>query len=280
MTCPFCKKSMSIDKEYYEHIKENHIGGPPFNCPQCDYTSEKLQQTLAHFTTHTDKKLFTCSLENCTYQTNSLQSLKRHEKNHNDPIRFLCEICHKSFGHKHTLEQHQAVHTDEKKFKCKLCSFSTKYGSHLAAHKRVHEGNVHRCTFEGCQYWTPKLTLLKAHLRAHNGEKCFKCESCGKGFVEAGQLKRHEKTHNGAKPYQCDIDNCSYSTNRKDKLKEHQGRSHKNIDTGSPIQQKLMKRPSKLMLNMLTQKPGTPPPDDSVFSPSEVPFVKEEILGF
>ena len=75
---------------------------------------------------------------------------------------------------------------------------------------------------------TNKGTLLKAHVRAHNGEKCFKCENCGKGFVEAGQLKRHQRIHSTEKPSKCDIDDCTYSTKRRDKLKEHQGRSHKN----------------------------------------------------
>ena len=62
----------------------------------------------------------------------------------------------------------------------KFCLKWNQYSSNLAAHRRVHEGRVHRCTFDGCQYWTPKGTLLKAHIRAHNGDKCFKCETCGK----------------------------------------------------------------------------------------------------
>ena len=154
------------------------------------------------------------------------------------------------FAQKSTLEQHQAVHTDEKKFKCKICPYSSKYSSHLAAHRRVHEGRVHRCTFDGCQYWTPKGTLLKAHIRAHNGDKCFKCETCGKGFVEAGQLRRHTKTHSSAKPFACNIDNCQYVTNRRDKLKEHQARSHKAKENIEQHEAKLKKRPSKLILNV------------------------------
>ena len=192
---------------------------------------------------------FSCPKEDCNFRTKSVHNLKKHEKNHSEQ-KFICDICQKSFGHRYTLDQHQAVHTDEKKFKCKLCTFSTKYSSHLAAHKRVHEGKVHRCNFEGCQYWTPKFTLLKAHIRAHNGDKCFKCETCGKGFVEAGQLRRHIKTHSEAKPFNCQIDNCTYSTNRKDKLKEHQARSHKTVESNLVADEKTKKRPSKLILNI------------------------------
>ena len=164
--------------------------------------------------------------------------------------------------------------TQKKRFFCHKSIFcSTKYNSHLAAHRRVHEGNVHRCTFEGCQYWSAKFTLLKAHLRAHNGEKNFKCEQCGKAFVEAGQLRRHIKTHSGTKPFNCPEDGCAYATNRRDKLKEHQARTHKVAAESSPPKN----RPSKLVLSMIQQTESL---DQSVFSPSEVPYVKEEILGY
>ena len=207
---------------------------------------------------------FSCQKEDCSFRTKSIHNLRKHEKNHSEQ-KFICDICEKSFGHKYTLDQHQAVHTDEKKFKCKLCTFSTKYSSHLAAHKRVHEGKVHRCNFEGCQYWTPKFTLLKAHVRAHNGDKCFKCETCGKGFVEAGQLKRHIKTHSEAKPFSCSVEGCTYSTNRRDKLKEHQARSHKTNDSNQLTEEKPKIRPSKLVLNMISPKPQTSTIDLSTF---------------
>jgi len=279
-TCPLCSLESSVAKEHFQHIEEVHLPGPPYQCPTCDYTSAVLHQTVSHLSCHSDRPQFGCNAAQCDFRTDSVQSLKKHQKTHSLP-QFTCETCSKSFGHKYTLVQHQAVHTEERKFKCKLCSFSTKYNSHLAAHKRVHEGNVHRCTFEGCQYWSPKFTLLKAHLRAHNGDKCFKCTQCGKGFVEAGQLRRHSMTHSGDKPFSCQEEGCGYATNRRDKLKEHQNRAHKETvaaESCPPAKQ----RPSKLVLNMIQQVETveTVVGDQSVFSPSEVPYVKEEILGF
>ena len=258
--CPFCTEVSYWIKDHHQHIQANHISGkPPYKCPRCDYQNARLQQVITHQTSHSVAMPFKCQIEDCTFKTKSLVNLKNHEKNHGGQ-KFICPICEKAFSHKATLEQHKAVHSDEKKFKCKLCTYSTKYNSHLAAHRRVHEGKVHRCTFDGCQYWTPKGTLLKAHIRAHNGDKIFKCNTCLKGFVEAGQLRRHEKIHSEAKPFACN--ECTYVTNRKDKLKEHQGRSHKPKENLEEAENKLKKRPSKIIFNTHQPNPDSPDPPE------------------
>ncbi len=116
------------------------------------------------------------------------------------------------------------------------------------------------------------MTLLNAHIRAHNGDKRFTCAHCDKGFVEAGQLRRHEKIHNDVKPFQCDFENCSFSSKRKDKLKDHKNRLHK----PAPQIQPEISRPSKMMnMNKYYSVENSIPLQDS-----QIPYVKEEeILG-
>jgi len=52
---------------------------------------------------------------------------------------------------------------------------------------------------------------MKFHLQGHapDSEKKYKCEVCGKGFVETHRLQDHMNIHTGEKPYK-----CKYCSNR------------------------------------------------------------------
>jgi uncharacterized Zn-finger protein len=41
----------------------------------------------------------------------------------------------------------------------------------------------------------------------------YKCDICGKGFSDNGNLQRHIRTHTGDKPYKCDICGKGFSVN-------------------------------------------------------------------
>ena len=65
---------------------------------------------------------------------------------------------------------------------------------------------------------------MAAHVRAHNGEKNFKCEVCAKAFVEKSHLTRHQKIHSDTFDFACT--ECKFRTKRKDKLKVHMVKIH------------------------------------------------------
>ena len=45
----------------------------------------------------------------------------------------------------------------------------------------------------------------------HTGENTYKCEVCGKAFVDTGDLKRHKRIHTGEKPYKCELCGNTFS---------------------------------------------------------------------
>jgi len=74
-------------------------------------------------------------------------------------------------------------------------------------------------TFEGCDKAFIQYSSLQKHLRAHKGEKPYKCEICGKEFSQICNLKRHERLHSGEKPFSCQI--CSRNFTTSSNLKQH-----------------------------------------------------------
>ena len=75
------------------------------------------------------------------------------------------------------------------------------------------------------------MSLLKAHERAHRGERNFQCSQCSSAFVEKSHLTRHQKSvHSTAdeKPFVCTEtkSGCTFKTKRRDKLKDHLVRIH------------------------------------------------------
>ncbi|XP_069670769.1 zinc finger protein ZFP2-like [Periplaneta americana] len=63
------------------------------------------------------------------------------------------------------------------------------------------------------------LSELTEHERSHSGVKPFKCDVCGKCFAQACHFIEHSRTHSGEKPFKCDI--CEKCFIRSRSLTEH-----------------------------------------------------------
>lgn len=62
----------------------------------------------------------------------------------------------------------------------------------------------HSCDVCGKSGFSTKGNL-KRHLKAHSGEKPFKCDYCDSCFTEKKSLKIHVRRHTGEKPYKCHV---------------------------------------------------------------------------
>lgn len=66
-----------------------------------------------------------------------------------------------------------------------------------------------------------KKCVLRDHKMAHEREKPYKCETCGKQFTQRGNLKTHEKSHSSHEGFRCTYQNCNKTFVTNSYLKIH-----------------------------------------------------------
>lgn len=81
-----------------------------------------------------------------------------------------------------------------------------------------------KCSYKNCTKVFRNKTSLRKHFRTH-GPKRYKCNDCGKLFLENSKLKRHKLVHTGEQPYSCQYCNKKFalSYNLKTHLRIHTG---------------------------------------------------------
>ncbi|KAK1330106.1 hypothetical protein QTO34_010292 [Cnephaeus nilssonii] len=93
----------------------------------------------------------------------------------------------------------------------------TQQARHLTGEMNVTNSFVISSTLISINKYTQERSLI--HVRVHLGEKCYKCDKCGKEFSQSSRLQTHQRVHTVEKPFKCE--QCGKGFSRKATLSDH-----------------------------------------------------------
>ena len=172
--------------------------------------------------------------ELCAKTFTKINTLKEHEARfHNGPKPYKCVSCDSGFTTAKNLQNHiECVHEGKRPHACSSCDSKFYLPKDLKNHiLSVHEKKkLHECP--NCDFKADLKSNLKRHIvRAHEVNKLqYKCEFCGKGFLNNEKLKDHINIHTGEKPHLCKFCGAafaSYGTCRMHERMVHLGHKRK-----------------------------------------------------
>ena len=193
------------------------------------------RMALQHNEPPTPERPYMCDECGATFKRN--KSLKQHRRVHIDnagqPLK--CGECNKIFRNINMLKQHQQVEhatTDQhmehpviaKLYSCDVCPRRFAHPEKLKRHLRIHNGEKpYICETDNCGKRFTDASQLKLHMRTHSNHKPFPCPYCPLRFKYSGDVKRHVRIHTGEKPYVCGY--CKMRFTQSNTLKQHE-RTH------------------------------------------------------
>lgn len=147
--------------------KKNH----KCNYEGCSYATDRKDDLVKHFRTHSKEKPYKCTHEGCSYSAAVKSNLEKHIRIHTGVRPYACTYpgCTYTAAQKNHLDNHLQVHLGKKPFSCSFdgCTYSTTQKVNLAAHLTQHGGgyNAFKCVVDGCMYTSKTRGMNMSSLR-------------------------------------------------------------------------------------------------------------------
>ncbi|BFZ01327.1 hypothetical protein BsWGS_04366 [Bradybaena similaris] len=138
---------------------------------------------------------------------------------------FKCMECPDAFKTKHGLVSHEKLH--KRGFKCDLCNATFTRIGNFTRHRKIHKletesENLFKCNDCGREFL--QRCDLKRHQLIHAKQEPHRCEKCGKGYIRRSDLVVHMRFHNKDKAFKCSM--CEKKFFQTGDLSRHVRRAH------------------------------------------------------
>ncbi|XP_012219574.1 uncharacterized protein [Linepithema humile] len=215
--CEDCGEEFPTNKGKKSH---NVICVRKLICKYCDIILDSRRKKRQHEQKHIDA-LYGQLCEVCGERFKHQGTLDQHIKTQHTTLEkiYQCPKCPKKFALKQKLSFHlKSVHTTLRAYLCEDCGADFKNPASLRHHRiRKHQpvGNKRECPV--CRKLVPFYSLSK-HMHTHKAYS-IQCPHCDKMFKNSSTLKQHVRIHEDQRQYRCDT--CGVGFNRRDGLRLH-----------------------------------------------------------
>ncbi|PZC73042.1 hypothetical protein B5X24_HaOG210150 [Helicoverpa armigera] len=181
-----------------------HSGEKEFSCSRCDKRFLFKKAMQVHAMTHDAHANLYCYQCDVTFKNRmSYTQHMKYSLKHVDPaqLKYACTSCDKRFLKASRLHDHTlAVHLKATPVHCSVpgCSFATP---------------VH-CSVPGCSFACASRPVLRAHMRSRHRDAAPRrnhvCHTCGKAYLTKKSLEGHLRAHSGERPFRCAVCAASF----------------------------------------------------------------------
>nr|XP_049695999.1 zinc finger protein 287 isoform X1 [Helicoverpa armigera] len=188
-------------------------------CELCGKTFRDRTSLRTHLFIHSGEKEFSCS--RCDKRFLFKKAMQVHAMTHDAHANLYCYQCDVTFKNRMSYTQHMKYslkHVDpaQLKYACTSCDKRFLKASRLHDHTlAVHlKATPVHCSVPGCSFACASRPVLRAHMRSRHRDAAPRrnhvCHTCGKAYLTKKSLEGHLRAHSGERPFRCAVCAASF----------------------------------------------------------------------